>query len=148
MSYIRRTRDDATKLTYRHSKILSIIDDVDDYTKWDYLEGSTRRAYLGDVWVYKEPLWFFGAKQNKLEALVYHDMCEGRDVLMPVAECYLLPDGVLKMRRVKKIVDLMRQPDIDESEYVQAHGTLPEWVWDGDSGQCGLLEDELVIYDL
>jgi hypothetical protein len=107
---------------------------------------------VGEEWVYKVARtggWCnekWGLEQNALEASIYQDMVDGVDVRVPVAECYLLPDGVLKMRRVKTLYDLKKPSDVPREEYFAME--LPEWVCYVDCDQVGYLEGELVAYDV
>jgi hypothetical protein len=152
--YGRHRRDHHTPMhpaikRYEHGHIITIINDVEDYLSFPVYSGGTRKAYVGDVWVYKVPHnsgwsdYQWGYEQNALEASIYQDMVDGKDVPLPVAECYLLPDGVLKMRRVQTCYNLKGAPDVRVNL-----DTLPEWTEWADSRQVGYLEGELVAYDV
>jgi len=137
---------------YEHGHIVSIVSDEHDYLDWPCNTGGTRRAYIGEEWVYKVPRsdgWCnprWGLEQNELEASIYQDMVDGVEVRVPVAECYLLPDGVLKMRRVHTVNNIVGVADTPREEYLEMH--LPTWVNYVDSDQVGYLEGELVAYDV
>lgn len=132
-----------------HEYVRSIVDDVEDYMTFPCYSGTTRKTYVGNMWVYKVSHDYcdWGVSQNEYEASIYQDMVDGKDVRVPVAECYLLRGGdVLKMRRVQTLFDHVNTSSFSRAERDKIK--LPRWVQWVDSDQVGYLHGELVAYDV
>jgi hypothetical protein len=114
-------------------------------------EGSTRQTYVGDDWVYKVPTCIYGERQNELEADTYVGYLNDEPVI-PIAECYLLHDGTLKMRRVYTIKNLEGEPDVwmPHDEIVEICDTWERTLgWSVDSQQIGYDHTgNIVAYDI
>lgn len=140
-----------------------------NWHRYKHFSGSSRRTYLGQAWVFKVPIGYWGIEQNQFEAARWALQSggsrkgipraaivqagkygkKGRNV--PVAECYLLPCGTLMMERVRPLVNLMNGKDkIREGEpgFLPRH-EYPEWATHVDSEQIGYNRSgELVAYDI
>lgn len=136
------------KATRARKRNKAMQDHPSVYTQLPMYSGGTRDTYVGEDWVWKVPrhsMFRDGPEQNRLEAEMYRARKEGKEVSVPVAECYLLNNGVLKMRRVKTIYDLKKHPDAPDV----AEKELPAWVYDIDSCQAGIdNHGEIVAYDV
>lgn len=98
--------------------------------------GGCRRVYLGEEWVWKVGLNNEGWLANQIEADWYAANVARPDLVeIPIAECLLLSDGVLQMRRVHRVAELPLED-------------RPGWVDYVDCGQVGFLDGALVAYDL
>lgn len=143
------------KATRARKRAKAMQDHPSVYTALPVYSGGTRDTYVGDEWVWKVPrfsLYRSGDSQNVLEAELYAKRAKGEDVEIPVAECYLLNNGVLKMRRVKTINDLRKPADapgaLGEKPYWD-NPDIPDWVSRVDSAQVGLDHNGvLVAYDV
>lgn len=139
------------KATRARKRAKARQDHPDVYTTLPCFSGGTRDTYVGDEWVWKIPrnsLFRSGSDQNELEADLYARRKKGEKVDVPVAECYLLNDGVLKMRRVKTIYDLRKDPDAPDAVDWQS-ADVPEWMWNIDARQVGIdNHGEIVAYDV
>lgn len=103
----------------------------------EYYAGSARVTFIGDEYVYKIPLNDAGDIANLREANHHKRNVQSPDkVYVPIAPCEMLPDGVLRMRRV----------EIPENRIEIAEGH--EWALSVDSLQVGYYRGELVAYDL
>lgn len=106
-----------------------------DYAWLPSIRGRTRRVYMDTEWVYKVARNVEGAISNVREAKHYQFNKSHPDkMFIPLAECYLLDDGALKMRRVEEC-------DLPWDE-------LPDWVGYVDCAQVGYVEGELVAFNL
>lgn len=140
------------KATRARKRSKALQDHPDVYMTLPVYEGGTRQAYVGEEWVWKVPTWTRGERQNRREAELYAQRARGEKVDIPVAECYLLNDGTLKMRRVKTINDLRKPADapnaFGERPYWD-NPDVPAWVFDIDSAQVGYdNHGVLVAYDV
>lgn len=143
------------KATRARKRSKAMQDHPSVYTTLPVYSGGTRDTYVGDEWVWKVPrntLFRSGDAQNELEAELYAKRANGEEVDIPVAECYLLNDGVLKMRRVKTIHDLRKPADAPNAFGGRPYWDnpdVPSWVHDVDSAQVGYDQDGvLVAYDV
>lgn len=103
-----------------------------NYTSLPKEIGRTRTVYLDADWVYKVPRNSEGYLANYLEARHYAKQTTA--TYIPIAECYLIENDVLKMRRAQACFD-----DYD---------SLPDWVGAVDCAQVGYVDGRLVAYDL
>jgi hypothetical protein len=142
------------------------------FRRFPEFSGSTRHTYLGKSWVYKlERIGRGEFERNKTEAALYA-LQSGKKTYpelveefgyaiakhalsyheegVPVAECYLLPDGSLMMERVKPVRNL--QSDGEQLTYTElkALGYVePRWAGMVDCEQIGYTDaGKLVAYDL
>lgn len=127
------------------------FDEDERYTELPSVCGTTRETFMGEEWVYKRPLNTRHQERNEVEALQYAAQVKGdpspRDYFngVPIAECYLMSDGTLKMRRVKRIRNLRGDADVEGVSNDQ----LPEWAWKVDGDQVGYdHRGQIVAYDL
>jgi hypothetical protein len=140
------------------------------FRRYSEYSGCTRRAYIGREWVFKVAKYAGDNFKNRVEAAHYavqsgmstelatvkygldavRSLSRYRDV--PIAECHLLPDGVLMMERVKSINNL----NADEGADMLSHDEKrklgykrPPWANYVDCEQIGYnAKGELVAYDL
>jgi len=132
--------------------------------------GCTRRAYIGKQWVFKVAKYPGDNYKNRVEAAQYAvqsgmstalaaekfglDAVQGlrRYEGVPIAECHLLPDGVLVMERVKSINNLNSDEGADELTYDEKRARgyrRPPWASNVDCEQIGYnSKGDLVAYDL
>lgn len=132
--------------------------------------GCTRRAYIGKEWVFKVAKYAGDNYKNRVEAAQYAaqtGMPEEKIVTtfgadaaraltryegVPIAECHLLPDGVLMMERVKSVNNLNEHEGADEltpEEKRKLGYKRPSWAYSVDCEQIGYNRNgELVAYDL
>jgi hypothetical protein len=132
--------------------------------------GCTRRAYIGKEWVFKVAKYAGDNYKNRVEAARYAaqtGMPEdkimttfGADAAraltryegVPIAECHLLPDGVLMMERVKPIYNLNADEGADmlTNEERRKRGyERPSWAGAVDCEQIGYNRNgDLVAFDL
>lgn len=139
-------------------------------SRYPEYSGCTRRAYIGKDWVFKVAKYPGDNYKNRVEAARYAvqtGMPEekasevfGRDAIrallryrdVPIAECHLLPDGVLMMERVKSVNNLNVHEGADQltvDEMRKFGYKRPDWAGSVDCGQIGYNRNgELVAYDL
>jgi hypothetical protein len=134
--------------------------------------GSTRHTYVGKKWVYKLERRgaYIREGRNAIEAARYalqSGMPEaivtakfGYDTVreahyfddVPIAECYLLEDGILMMERVRPVYDLNRDESGQEltwEERKKLGYREPRWAGKVDCNQIGYTAaGKLVAYDL
>jgi hypothetical protein len=139
-------------------------------SRYPEYSGCTRRAYIGKEWVFKVAKYVGDNYKNRVEAAQYaaqtgmpedkivttfgadaaRALNRWRDV--PIAECHLLPDGVLMMERVKPVNNLNKHEGADEltaEERFKLGYKRPEWEGAVDCGQIGYnRKGELVAFDL
>lgn len=140
-------------------------------SQYPEFSGCTRRAYIGKDWVFKVAKYPGDNYKNRVEAARYAvqtGMPEekaaevfGQDAVssaigryrdVPIAECHLLPDGVLMMERVKSVNNLNGYEGADQLTYAQMRELgyqRPDWAAKVDCEQIGYNRNgELVAYDL
>lgn len=139
-------------------------------SRYPEYSGCTRRAYIGKDWVFKVAKYPGDNYKNRVEAARYAvqtGMPEekaaevfGRDAVrallryrdVPIAECHLLPDGVLMMERVKSVNNLNEHEGADQLTHEEMRKLgykRPDWAGSVDCGQIGYNRNgELVAYDL
>lgn len=139
-------------------------------SQYPEFSGCTRRAYVGKNWVFKVAKYPGDNHKNRVEAAQYAVQTGmpkekatevfGQDAVrallryegVPIAECHLLPDGVLVMERVKSVNNLNEHEGADEltrQEKAELGYMRPEWANDVDCEQIGYnRKGELVAYDL
>lgn len=106
-----------------------------DYSRLPSERGRTRIVHIDAEWVYKVPTSDEGAIANWREARLWeHNASRPDDVYVRIAECYMLADGALMMRRVEPCFD--------------SYDEMPDWVGAVDCAQVGYVDGELVAYDL
>jgi len=139
-------------------------------SRYPVYSGCTRRTYVGKDWVFKVAKYPGDNYKNRVEAARYaaqtgvpedkiaatfgadahRSLIRWRDV--PIAECHLLPDGVLMMERVRPVHNLNAEEGADELTWAEK-GNLgyrrPEWASAVDCEQIGYnRHGELVAFDL
>jgi hypothetical protein len=139
-------------------------------TRYPEYSGCTRRSYVGRDWVFKVAKYAGNNLKNAVEAARYAmqtgtpeedaitrfglDAVRGakRYESVPIAECYLLSDGVLMMERVRPVYNLNAQEGADQltrAELDKLGYRPPDWVGMVDCEQVGYTtKGELVAYDL
>jgi hypothetical protein len=139
-------------------------------SRYPEYSGCTRRAYVGKEWVFKVAKYPGDNYKNRIEAAQYAvqtgmglDKARqtfGTDAVhalrrwegVPIAECHLLPDGVLMMERVKSVNNLNADEGADEINYDEQRKLgyrRPAWAGAVDCDQIGYnRKGELVAYDL
>jgi len=139
-------------------------------TQYPEYSGCTRRTYVGKEWVFKVARYPGDNYKNRVEAARYAaqtGMHEDRIVTtfgadaaralvrwakVPIAECHLLPDGVLMMERVEPVYNLNSEEGADElsREELEARNyRRPNWAGAVDCEQIGYnRQGELVAFDL
>lgn len=139
-------------------------------SRYPVYSGCTRRSYIGKDWVFKVAKYPGDNYKNRVEAARYaaqtgmHEdkivttfgadaaraLTRWRDV--PIAECHLLPDGVLMMERVRPVYNLNADEGADmltAEERSKLGYKRPEWEGAVDCGQIGYnRKGELVAFDL
>jgi hypothetical protein len=140
------------------------------FRRYSEYSGCTRRAYVGREWVFKVAKYAGDNFKNRVEAAHYAVQSGmsapeaikkfGEDAVMrlrryegvPIAECHLLPDGVLMMERVKSINNLNADEGADMLSHEEKRKfgyRRPEWARHVDCEQIGYnTKGELVAYDL
>lgn len=143
------------------------------FRKLQELSGSQRHTYIHKKWVYKlerRGCSITGYSRNAVEAARYAlqtgmTVPEARPKFgdrnveeaeyysdVPIAECYLLPDGILMMERVRPVYNLNCQAGGDILSVEEAKNLgykTPKWAGKVDCTQIGYNHrDELVAYDL
>jgi hypothetical protein len=133
---------------------------VPDFRRFRTASGGTRRTYIGAKWVFKRPLGDWAQERNRVEAarwahtqgqpITHLDPSTQREVTahykdVPIAECYLLPDGTLMMERVRTLYNIGGKADVPRDQRPE----FPEWTRAVDSDQIGLnRHGDIVAYDL
>lgn len=134
--------------------------------------GCTRRTHVGPKWVFKLEKYPGGGNyKNRVEAAKYAlqtgmsqervakkfgedaaRTAETRYGQVPIAECHLLPDGVLMMERVRPVYNLNSEEgaeQIPRDELAQLGYQRPDWASHVDCEQIGYnTKGELVAFDL
>jgi hypothetical protein len=140
------------------------------FRQYPEYSGCTRRAYIGREWVFKVAKYPDDNFKNRVEAAHYAIQTGmtretaiekyGEDAVsrlrrwagVPIAECHLLPDGVLMMERVKSINNLNADEGAEMLTYEERRklGYLrPHWANAVDCEQIGYnAKGDLVAYDL
>lgn len=132
--------------------------------------GSTRHTYVGSKWVWKLGRGERGLLRNQIEAARWKRQTGssfaevssefGEKVaqeaeyfsVVPIAECHLLPDGILMMERVRPVNDLNRSQTGQELTWKERSAlgyAEPGWADRVDCNQIGYnRKNQLVAYDL
>lgn len=140
------------------------------FRRYSEYSGCTRRAYVGREWVFKVAKYAGDNYKNRVEAAQYAVQSGmstelatekyGADAVqslsryrgVPIAECHLLPDGVLMMERVKSVNNLNEHEGADQLSYTERQKLgyqRPFWASSVDCEQIGYnAKGELVAYDL